>query len=375
MTLKTSIIKAGGSSFGNFQRKIVIDSNKVLHCIYSRNEGGMSNIFHSYSSDGTNWTEEAVTTDTENYNTSPAIAIDSLDNLHIVFLKGDLFITGWCDTVVYGKYDGNSWTLTEIVNFPGWYSGLDYHVAYQYYPSIAVDSNNYIHLVWSGINKDNSQKYYRQIRYTKYTDSWSAVIDFTSEPYSQRAPSIATDSKDNIHITWLGTNGSPTSCMRYIKYDGSWSSIVDIDTTTSFSFTTDFPCIAVDSNDYLYVVYAGSEESVYNIYLTKFTTSWQAPEKIFANEFPYVGDPEYPVVAVDANDKIHVLFDDGYGIKYMYYDSSWSDLQTLTDGASDEYPNILWAKNNVPTKVQFIWTGADLYYSEIRKKLHVMGYF
>lgn len=91
----TSWVVAEGELYPG-TKKLSRTSDGVLHTVYYRSDGQYLQIYHSYSSDnGETWTEEALTS--ESYNqTYPAIAVDSNDYLHVV----------WSDSgnIKYRKY-------------------------------------------------------------------------------------------------------------------------------------------------------------------------------------------------------------------------------------------------------------------------------
>ena len=77
-TIKTDCLTGSLDTAG---RKIVRDSDGVLHVVYHRLET-VNNVFHSYSSDGgVTWTEEAITTDASYNQQKASVAIDSSDVL------------------------------------------------------------------------------------------------------------------------------------------------------------------------------------------------------------------------------------------------------------------------------------------------------
>jgi len=72
----------------------------------------------------------------------------------------------------------------------------------QRYPVIAVDSNDYLHVAWQG--KSPSSPDHHQIRYRKYSTSWSAVETLTSASVDQEAPNL-------IWAWWPVVNGLRTN--------------------------------------------------------------------------------------------------------------------------------------------------------------------
>jgi hypothetical protein len=88
------IVKTGAeadSTHFSSQRKLAVTSDGRLHAAYHRKIGGISQIFHAESADGgATWTEEQVTNATRDQD-CPALAVDSLNNLHIVWQDGMFF--------------------------------------------------------------------------------------------------------------------------------------------------------------------------------------------------------------------------------------------------------------------------------------------
>ncbi|MFA5386929.1 MAG: hypothetical protein WC322_00850 [Candidatus Paceibacterota bacterium] len=318
------------------QRKIVRDSNGNLHATYYKIISYAESIFYAKSSDnGETWTETQLTSG-ESLQVLPSIAIDSNDHIHIVWI-GTHSGSPLNLQVRYIKYT-TSWQSIENLTSDDSYEQVSA-------PSIAIDSNDYVHIVWSG--KHSGSTYY-QIRYIKYTDSWQSVENLTSESYHQYAPSLAVDSNDYLHVAWYGTCASSTvyTQIRYIKYTTSWQSI---ETLTSGDYHQEVPSLAVDSKNYVHIAWLGniSGSSYDQIRYIKYTDSWQSVENLTSDD-SY--DQQFPSIAIDGNNYLYVAWSGAYSdsptykqIRYIKNTGSWGSISNLTSASADQlHPVLIW---------------------------------
>jgi len=87
----------------------------------------------------------------------------------------------------------SSWATTELVTNKN---------ASQYLSSIALDSDDNVHIVWDGLGWGTNTAV-RNIQYRKKTDSWQIQVGITDNSTSQRVPILIyanypTDLKTNI---------------------------------------------------------------------------------------------------------------------------------------------------------------------------------
>jgi len=341
----------------NMQRKLVRTSNGDLHCSFIKVIDSYQQLFYAKSTDGgENWVETQLTTEAFNQYYS-GIAVDSNDYIHIVFS---------------GKFAGpNStyWQLRYIKYTDSWQTiiNLTSGVNDQGPPSIAIDSNDYLHVIWIGGEIDFC--YY--LRYIKYTDSWQPIINLTPGADVQSFSSIAIDSNDYLHIVFVGCYPDSLVYMqlRYIKYTDSWQPVENL---TSGNYHQYRPSIAIDSNDYLHVVWYGfhsGSPSLRQVRYIKYTDSWQSIEELTSENYYQ----DCPSIAIDSNDYIYVVW---YGknsisttfdqIRHIKYTDSWQTIENLTSAADHQrnpgliwalYPIINGAKTNRPKEgFTFVWT-------------------
>jgi hypothetical protein len=89
---------------------------------------------------------------------APILSIDTLDNIHVVWMDDSyLFGVSGGTSIFYKYWDStiNSWTPTQLVSGTG--------TAYSNYPSMDVEENGFIHVVWC----DASSEGFTTILYRK----------------------------------------------------------------------------------------------------------------------------------------------------------------------------------------------------------------
>ena len=196
---------AVGLTYAN-QRKLVRLSDGTLYCVYHRTEAARWQIYVKKSVDnGSTWTDETrISTYAGmdlNHQMTSSIAVDSSDNLHVVWHG---YATGFTTRtqIWYNKYDGSSWAGPVRISD---YAGMGGQ--HQRYPSIAVDGSDNLHVVWDG--QATGYLTGNQIWYNKYSGgAWAGpdrISDYAGmQSYDQLQAGIAVDSNDYLHVVWAG---------------------------------------------------------------------------------------------------------------------------------------------------------------------------
>ena len=361
----TYTIKTGVSPGDNRGRKLARTSDGSLHVVYARSAGFGNEIFYAKSADnGQNWTETQITSynDSDAQQREPSIAADFNDHLHLVW-SGQTFNLLYKYNIQYVQYT-TSWSSPVFIT-----AGNSHD---QGAPSIAVDSTDNLHVVWDGLSSAHpGVSNIQYSKYTDSWSSPGFIT--TDESYNQSNAALAVDSFDNLHVVWSGLSSTYPNVtnIQYSKYTDSWSSPVFI--TTGNSHSQSSPSIAVDSSDNLHVVWNGLSSTYpnrNNIMYSQYTDSWSSPIFITTGNNHHQFEPS---LAIDFSDNLTVVwygasatysFDN---IQYSQYTGSWSSPGFLTEGndAFKKYPNQIWAlwpeiggqRTNIPTTgFATVWT-------------------
>ena len=193
-------------------------------------------------------------------------------------------------------YDGSSWS-TPI--------SLDSTDLVGFYSSLAIDSNDNLHVTYVDATNQN-------LEYTTYDgSSWSTPISLDSTDSVGYQSSLAIDSNDNLHVTYRdATNRN----LEYMTYDGSsWSTPVSLDSTDDVGYDSS---LAIDSSDNLHVAYYDQTNDNLE-YVTHDGSSWSTPVSLDSTDD--VG--WFPSLAIDSNDNLHVTYldDTNDNLEYMTY--------------------------------------------------------
>ena len=196
------------------------------------------------------WAEPVNISNTNYYQGYSDLITGNDSNIHTVWEDGSRIQGGVLEMdIMYTYFDGHSWAEGEII------SPLDSVSTYSLRPKIALDSQNRPHTVWG------HRAIYPEaaVYYTMKTDfGWLEPIDISREMGTSYKPHIAIDSEDNIHISWSGYEDGSWGVF-YTKFDGqSWSDYIRI---TDVNYDAGLSKIVIDSNDNIHLVCGQASEN------------------------------------------------------------------------------------------------------------------
>ncbi|MFH0791036.1 MAG: choice-of-anchor U domain-containing protein [Candidatus Omnitrophota bacterium] len=345
----TTIVDSGGI----WHASIAADSSNNVHISYCDD--------NSYLKYATNASGKWVitTVDSSGYLTQfSSIAVDSSNKAHISC--GD-WSNGWSNAdLKYATNASGSWVITTI-DSPG-------NVGE--YSSIAIDSSDKVHISYSDCSNGWG---YSNLKYTtNASGTWiTTTVDSSGDTGGE--PSIAIDSSNNVHISYLdrsnndelkyatnasgiwatttidssGDVGMDTSIATdsgnkaHISYSDWGNEEIKYATNVSGSWITttvdsaiQFTSIAIDSSNNLHISYRASGGS-YGLlkYATNASGSW-----VTTSVDSSCRDVGSPSIAIDSNNKVHISYCDwgNYDLKYAT-NTSGSWVTTTVDSGGYVY--------------------------------------
>lgn len=253
---------------------MAIDSADRIHIAYADTLD--SSLKYTTNATG-HWMTETI--DVGN-SLEPSIAVDSSNDVHISYVL---------DAVLkHATNAGGMWT-TEIVdnlNLVGT-------------SAIAVDSGGYVHISY----------YYPltgQVNYTNNLGGWSVTPIETLQAFTTTETSIALDSNNGVHLSYVNRGFFAGSTLHYANnVGGPWSTQV-LETIGSNNRSTDHS-LAIDSNDDVHISYSQHDA------LANLDSQWYA-----TNSFGgWVLDPvdagaesngRTNSLAIDASDHVRIVY-------------------------------------------------------------------
>jgi len=173
-----------------------------------------------------------------------AIAEDSQGNIHIV----------WEDSG-YLRYEKYSSSGTVLV--PAKTVAAPAYRAYQ--PSIDIDSNDNIHLVYAASTEGDFQNF--EIFYKKLDSEGNTLIIAkkiyaTDSKYNSAFPDVKVDSENNVHLTWSmnGDSAPVIGALYYAKLNGADASFL-VSPKEIVTDNTGFSKIDVDNSGNAHIAY------------------------------------------------------------------------------------------------------------------------
>ncbi len=310
------------------------------------------------------------------WSVNPVIAIDSSNNIHVVWADETNGIWGTDTEIMHVSYSSSTgWSNVTVIS--DGYNNNYWNSDDSLQPAITIDNNDNIHVVWC----DNTNGIWGsdwEIMYASYSAStgWSnatVISDGYNDIYwnddSSTHPSIASDNTGDIHVVWqdnsIGVWGIDAEIM-YARYSTSlgWSNATVISDGHNNIYWNDGhsvdPDIAIDSSNNVHVVWSDNTDGAWGsdeeIMYTSYILDWAIPivisdgyDDIFWNN----GESISPSITINPNNIIYVAWEDdtlgawGGGdsideeimcVNYTVGDG-WSDVTIISDGAGGIYWN------------------------------------
>jgi hypothetical protein len=333
------------TSGGSWVPVIAADTSGNLHVAWHDYTPGNNEIYYVKSTDiGLTWGAVKRITWNSGASRSPAIAVDSSDNLHVV----------WSD-----ETPGNREILYKSSTNGGesWGSSkrLTWNSEWSVSPELSVDSSDHIHVVWRDDTPGNSEIYYKKS--TNGGVSWGSSKRLTWNSGYSILPAMALGSSNNIHVTWYDESpGIPQIFYRRSTNSGSsWDGTKRITWSSGGSID---PKIAVNTS-IIHLAWAGGTSSDAEIFFRRSTnsgSSWDGTRRLTWN----IENSMYPAVAADSSNRIHVVWEDRSNDNNweIYYKkstdggSSWTAKRLTWNSGWSSYVNIIVDSSN---DIHVVW--------------------
>ena len=337
---------------------------------------------------GENWTPSnqdfPISYEGGNRALEPAIAVDYNDNLHVVWHQSGIEST---TEILYGYSEdgGETWTSqTEdrVISFPD-----GNHATY---PDVAVDSDDNVYVVWREqvVNGDVlSYAVHFGKKPAGETDFSSETEDLLAamEHRSTTRPCIAIARDNSLHVAYEARNDVDGSYKGAIYYtqsiDGgaSWSGLTDevfVDRNPYDDTTAADPSIVVGCTGSIAVCYgtfdlsSGENRSEPRVsYSTDFGQTWSGnttPEIVGHWESGGDSRPGYnPDICVSSDDTLHVVWNEDCsdeGGSSGYYEIMYSRGDVVAGPCSEcEYTPGDCNHNGVPLELSDVVTMIGMY--------------
>jgi len=302
---------------------VAVDSSDAIHVVWHDSTPGNMAIYYKRSEDGgATWGPSQRLTWTSGEAYFPDMAIDSSDTIHLVWADST---PG--DSEIYYKRSADGGATWSSVKRLTWTSGNSS------FPVISLDSTDAVHVVWSDTTPGHNEIYYK--RSTDGGSTWGSAQRITWSSSSSESPDITMDSGGDIHVVWSQyVVANPEIYYKTSLDEGStWSTAQRL---TWASGSSSRPAIAVDSNDALHVVWSdylpGNPEIYYRASADGGAT-WNPVKRLtWTSSNSYV-----PAIAIDSADIMYVVwYDETPGNYEIYYKLSkdrgtvWSTTKRLT---------------------------------------------
>jgi hypothetical protein len=276
---------------------LAVDPSRNPHVVWQENVSGNREIYYKKSIDGgATWSDSKRLTTNSGNSLKPALAVDTSGNPHVVWHD---HTPGNAEIYYRKSQDGGaSWSESRRLT---WNSG------HSYVPRVAVDSSGKVHVAWSDWTPGSSEIYYKNS--TNGGAIWSSSKRLTWNSGQSYYPQIAAESPDNLHIAWNDEMSGNRETYYKKSTDGaaSWSASQRLTWNFGESWNLE---LVVDSSKDLHLLRVDTTPGSMQVFYKKSTNggaSWSAGERL-----SWTSSDIYELgMAADPSGNVHVVWEDG----------------------------------------------------------------
>lgn len=308
------------STWNSDRPAIAMDSDDNIHVVWDKAGGTARNVYYSNSSDGgNNWTSPIIIS--QDLGQYPDITVDNNDNVNVVWTDN----TAYNDGLKFSRSTDLGTNWSNEVKIPN--TNFE-----SIYPAITVDSAGNLYVVWSDWTYD-------EIYFSRSTDNgltWSQPQDLSSSAGYPDFPRITAYSNNDIYVVWEVWEYSTTDTIE-IYFLHSSDSGVTWDMVKNISSSSYHPDIKTESDGSVSVVY-GEGGDIYFKRSTDKGSNWSAAVNIANTDNTSNG----PRISVDSVNNLNVIWAENIsGLEKVYYSrsvdngSSWTSFVDIYENAND----------------------------------------
>ncbi|UYP44651.1 hypothetical protein NEF87_000936 [Candidatus Lokiarchaeum ossiferum] len=255
-------------SYGAMNPQILIDLEGDSQVSYRADGGGAFHINNS----GNSWTETSMGGG-QLKSFVPRMAIGPDNAVHFVYYWLESSSSSYEGGITYinSTHHEQHQTNNSITRF-------------EQNPSIAVDSNGLVHIVFEGSWNNTAigsiavrdifyQTFNPNVEEPYFSDLIRLTTVQTTKDYAER-PTIICDENDNLHVVFIETEAASVNgqdvhqaYIKYMRLDNTPSK-EDAAIINTLTATTSYPSIAVDSEGDVHIVFVGYPQTEFSHYYT-----------------------------------------------------------------------------------------------------------
>ncbi|MHA1347049.1 MAG: hypothetical protein ACTSVO_13440 [Candidatus Heimdallarchaeaceae archaeon] len=354
------------STAHSYQPRPAIDSEGNIHLVWHDatdilGSGSDYDIFYKkWDVNTETWgSTELLSTESTSGSDEPSIAIDSDDNLHVVWHDNtDILSCGTDWDIFYKTLDATTdiWGTTEIVSTESSSDAFD--------ASFGIDQVGNIYVSWEDATDDDLEG--DKDIYLKKKDAitgiWGAAEDVSSiSNDASNNPHLVIDSNGDVHVAWIESFNLDVDLDTDVFYrvldadTDTWSTTEDLSTVGTLDSDNVF--LAVDSFDNIHVVYEDysdymesgiGEKDLFYKYKVSATGVWSPTELATISS---TANSRLAYMTIDSTNKIHLVFQDAtdifeaggdIDIFYTHKDSLTSDWAVQRLISTESIVSTVW---------------------------------